>query len=167
MNRPTRLLNATAEPKSSTPLILQSAQFRNTAKGCLSHVQLSSRKTTPCRLSTSGNSIYSQLRCIHGGSLLRTHHALGLYLTLFNDVISTANALCITSAFGDEPRRMLSINQRFGNHCSCHLRGEYVVGRVLEALYRAGSRRRVTFDGADWWSCWQAGGFRKHSYPCA
>jgi hypothetical protein len=33
---------------------------------------------------------------------------------------------------------MSSINQCFGKHCSCHLQGECVVRRVLEALYRAG-----------------------------
>jgi hypothetical protein len=46
---------------------------------------------------------------------------------------------------------MLRINQRFGRHRSCHLQGECVVGRVLEALYRASRRWRVRFDGADWW----------------
>jgi hypothetical protein len=29
---------------------------------------------------------------------------------------------------------MLSIDQYFGKHCSCHLQGECVVGRVLETL---------------------------------
>jgi hypothetical protein len=29
---------------------------------------------------------------------------------------------------------MLSINHRFSKHCRCHLQGEYVVGRILEAL---------------------------------
>jgi hypothetical protein len=30
--------------------------------------------------------------------------------------------------------------------------GKVLTGRVLEAFYRAGSRWRVTLDGADWWS---------------
>jgi hypothetical protein len=47
---------------------------------------------------------------------------------------------------------MLSINQRFSKHCSYHLQDEYVVERVLEALYRAGCMWRVSFDGADYWS---------------
>jgi hypothetical protein len=34
---------------------------------------------------------------------------------------------CATSAFVDEPRRMLSIIQPFGKHFSCHLQGECVV----------------------------------------
>jgi hypothetical protein len=40
---------------------------------------------------------------------------------------------CIILAFWCEPRRMLSINQGFGKHYICHLQGECVVGRVLEA----------------------------------
>jgi hypothetical protein len=56
--------------------------------------------------------------------------------------------VCITSAFGCEQHRMWSINQRFNKHCSCHLQGVCVVWRVLEALYRAGGRWRVGFDGA-------------------
>jgi hypothetical protein len=47
---------------------------------------------------------------------------------------------------------MLSIDQHFGKHCIFHLHGECVVGRVVEALYRAGRRWRVRFNGADWWS---------------
>jgi hypothetical protein len=31
---------------------------------------------------------------------------------------------CVTSAFGDRPRRMLKVIQRFGKHFSCHLQGE-------------------------------------------
>jgi hypothetical protein len=34
---------------------------------------------------------------------------------------------CVTSAFGDEPRQILRIIQRFDKHFSCHLQGEYVV----------------------------------------
>jgi hypothetical protein len=41
---------------------------------------------------------------------------------------------------------MLSINQRFGKHCSCHLQGECVVGRVLEALYKANIKMTVFWD---------------------
>lgn len=52
-----------------------------------------------------------------------------------------------TSAFGDESRPMLKTIQRSGKHFICHLQGEY---RFLEALYRAGSRRRVGCDGPDW-----------------
>jgi hypothetical protein len=35
---------------------------------------------------------------------------------------------CKTSAFGDEPRRMLKVIQRFDKHCSCHIQGKYVLG---------------------------------------
>jgi hypothetical protein len=34
---------------------------------------------------------------------------------------------CTTSAFEDEPRRMLRIIQRFGKHFSCQLQGEYLM----------------------------------------
>jgi hypothetical protein len=35
-----------------------------------------------------------------------------------------------TSAFGDDPRRILSFIQLFGKHCNCLLQSEYVkVGR--------------------------------------
>jgi hypothetical protein len=44
---------------------------------------------------------------------------------------------------------MLSITQRFGKHCSCCLQGECVVGRILESLYRAGSRWQVRLDSVD------------------
>jgi hypothetical protein len=48
---------------------------------------------------------------------------------------------------------MLSIIKSFGKYCSCHLQGVcVVVGRILAALYKTGSRWRVGFDGADWWS---------------
>jgi hypothetical protein len=47
---------------------------------------------------------------------------------------------------------MLSINQHFSKHCSCHLQGQGVLERVLEASYRAGSKWRVRFEGADWLS---------------
>jgi hypothetical protein len=30
-----------------------------------------------------------------------------------------------TSAFGDEPRRMLKVNQRLGKRCSCHFQDQY------------------------------------------
>jgi hypothetical protein len=59
---------------------------------------------------------------------------------------------CITLAFGCEPRRMFIINQRFGKHFNCHLQGECVVKRVLEALHRADSGWWVRFDGDDWWN---------------
>jgi hypothetical protein len=39
------------------------------------------------------------------------------------------------SAFGSEQRRMLSINQRFGRHYTCHLQGESIAGRVLKKSY--------------------------------
>jgi hypothetical protein len=35
---------------------------------------------------------------------------------------------------------MFGVNQCFGKHCICSVQGEYEVGRVLEALYRAGSK---------------------------
>jgi hypothetical protein len=45
--------------------------------------------------------------------------------------VFTVGIQCTTSAFGDEPCRMLKIIRRFGNHCSCHFRSEYVmVGRI-------------------------------------
>jgi hypothetical protein len=43
--------------------------------------------------------------------------------------------LYIASAFGDEPHRILRVFQFLGKHCSCHLRGECVLGG-LEASYR-------------------------------
>jgi hypothetical protein len=33
----------------------------------------------------------------------------------------------VTSAFWDQPRRMLRIIQRFGKHSSCHLQGDCIV----------------------------------------
>jgi hypothetical protein len=33
---------------------------------------------------------------------------------------------------------MFGVNEGFGKHCSCSFQGGYVVGQVLEALYRAG-----------------------------
>jgi hypothetical protein len=33
---------------------------------------------------------------------------------------------CVTSAFGDRPRRMMIVIKRFGKHCSCHLQIECV-----------------------------------------
>jgi hypothetical protein len=40
--------------------------------------------------------------------------------------------ICINSVLEDDPSRILKIIRRFGNHCSCHLQGEYVmVGRYL------------------------------------
>jgi hypothetical protein len=53
--------------------------------------------------------------------------------------VFAAGVQCITSEFGDKLRGMLSINQRFGKHISCHFQGEYAMGRVLEALYITGS----------------------------
>jgi hypothetical protein len=86
--------------------------------------------------------------------LVRTsvaHVWFGLWC-LLGDLRIFLQVLCVISAFGCEPRRMLSIDRRFGKHCSCHFQGECVVGRVLEALCGAGRRWRVRFDGADWWS---------------
>jgi hypothetical protein len=40
--------------------------------------------------------------------------------------ISHSLCLCVTWAFGDRPRRMLWIIQRFGKHYSCHRQGESV-----------------------------------------
>jgi hypothetical protein len=45
---------------------------------------------------------------------------------------------------------MFGVDQRFRKHCSCHFQGRYVVGRVLEALYRAGGEWQDRSDGADW-----------------
>jgi hypothetical protein len=41
----------------------------------------------------------------------------------------------VTSAFGGEPRRMLSAIQLFGKRCNCHLQGECVVVRRFWKLY--------------------------------
>jgi hypothetical protein len=43
---------------------------------------------------------------------------------------------------------MMSINQRFGKHCSCHFQVECIMGRVLEAFCRACSRWRVPSVGS-------------------
>jgi hypothetical protein len=46
---------------------------------------------------------------------------------------------CKTSAFGDEPRRMLKVIQRFGKHCRCHLRdyaGWAFIGSILLYGYK-------------------------------
>jgi hypothetical protein len=65
-------------------------------------------------------------------------------------VSNTCN-LCVTSAFGDEPRRMLRIIQRLGKHCSCHLQGERVmVGRFRQG----GSGWCVGFDGPSRENLW-------------
>jgi hypothetical protein len=54
-----------------------------------------------------------------------------------------------TSAFEDQPRRMLKII-RFGKHCSYHLQGEYVmVGRFWQPYI--GHRWASGFDCGDWW----------------
>jgi hypothetical protein len=43
---------------------------------------------------------------------------------------------------------MFGVNQRFGKFCSCHLRGGYVVRRVLEAKCRADGEGCGRFDKA-------------------
>jgi hypothetical protein len=40
--------------------------------------------------------------------------------------VFAAAVQCKTSALGDEQRRMLKFIQRFGEHCSCLLQGDYV-----------------------------------------
>jgi hypothetical protein len=35
--------------------------------------------------------------------------------------------VCTTSAFWDEPRRLLKVIRRFGKQCSYHLQGEYLL----------------------------------------
>lgn len=47
---------------------------------------------------------------------------------------------------------MLGIVQRFGIHCICHLKGEFLMVGRFRKPYMAGSRWRVGLDGADWWS---------------
>jgi hypothetical protein len=42
-------------------------------------------------------------------------------------LVFAAVVQCTTSAFGDEPRRMLKIIQCFGKRTSCHLQGEYII----------------------------------------
>jgi hypothetical protein len=53
--------------------------------------------------------------------------------------------------FGFRGKAMSNVFQRFGNHCSCHLQGECVLGlEWLEVLYRPGSGWRVACVGRDW-----------------
>jgi hypothetical protein len=54
----------------------------------------------------------------------------------------------IIMALGCEQPRILTINQRFDKHYSCHLQGEYVMERVLNAFYNAGSRLRASSVGS-------------------
>jgi hypothetical protein len=49
------------------------------------------------------------------------------YFLIFFQTYCLQCKKCTTSAFRDEPCRMLKIIQRFGKHCSCHLQGEYVM----------------------------------------
>jgi hypothetical protein len=44
---------------------------------------------------------------------------------------------CKVSAFGDEPRRMLKVIQRFDKHYGCHLQGEYT-GWAFFGSFRVG-----------------------------
>jgi hypothetical protein len=45
---------------------------------------------------------------------------------------------------------MLSISQHFSKHGSFHLSGEFVMGLILEDLYKQAVHRwKVTFGGAD------------------
>jgi hypothetical protein len=44
-----------------------------------------------------------------------------------------AGVQCTTSAFGEQPRRMLKVIHRFGKHCSCHLQGECVFATAMFA----------------------------------
>jgi hypothetical protein len=47
--------------------------------------------------------------------------------------VFVAGVQCTTSAFGDEPRRMLKITHHFCKYCSCHLQGLCVmVGRFWQ-----------------------------------
>jgi hypothetical protein len=39
----------------------------------------------------------------------------------------SVNNIGATSAFRDDPHRMLKVIQRFGKQCSCHLQGESVL----------------------------------------
>jgi hypothetical protein len=83
----------------------------------------------------------------------------GLYATIhwtatLQDISQMLSFVWATLAFGNEPRQMLKSNERFGRYFSCHLWGEYVM--LFEPLYRVGSRWRIGFDDADWWS-WRAG----------
>lgn len=63
---------------------------------------------------------------------------------------------------------MLNTNRCFDRHSCYHLQDEFVVGRVLEAFSRAGSRWQVIFHGAYWWSRGLRGGERRWSRnsPC-
>jgi hypothetical protein len=44
-------------------------------------------------------------------------------------------SLCVTSALGGEPRKMLRIIQRFEKHCNFHLQGEYVLVGIFWKPY--------------------------------
>jgi hypothetical protein len=55
------------------------------------------------------------------GSLVGIHCR---YTLCSRPYVFAAGVQCITSVFAVEPRRMLSIIQRFGKNCSCHLQGE-------------------------------------------
>jgi hypothetical protein len=55
-------------------------------------------------------------------------------------------------AFKCRLHRKPSLNHQFSKHCSCHLQSEFVVGQVLEVLYRASCRWQVRFHGPDWWN---------------
>jgi hypothetical protein len=59
-----------------------------------------------------------------------------LFRTKFIDKNEThiLRSNCTTTAFGDEPRRMLKIIQRFGKYCSCHLQCEYVMVGCFDGL---------------------------------
>jgi hypothetical protein len=46
--------------------------------------------------------------------------------SLFLSLVFASGVQCTTSAFGDEPRRMLKVNKRLGKNCSCHLQDEFV-----------------------------------------
>jgi hypothetical protein len=97
---------------------------------------------------------------LHNGNVIRRRYS-EMLLSAVIEVMVTVVVICknnvkhrngcVTSVFEDEPRRILIIIQRFFKHCCFHLQGECVVVRLfLEALYRAGIRWRVGFDGADW-----------------
>jgi hypothetical protein len=88
---------------------------------------------------TSAVSVYLTLHLLlhiihsfwkHYSSLSSSNHQVTILGCTFSFKMHSYNtplSECTTSAFVDEPRRMLRIIKRFGKHYSCHLQGEYVM----------------------------------------
>jgi hypothetical protein len=84
--------------------------------------------------------IYFTLRCAVSSKYIREN--LGYLLKTSEVFKHVNNRLSVNKiikrnnlAFGDEPRPLLKFVQRFGKHCSCHLKGEYVGWAVFWKPY--------------------------------